>query len=54
MNMANTGRRADGEIVQLCVHDTQSSNACPENDLKAFIQVGFKPKQTKTVAFNLD
>jgi len=54
VDVTNTGKVAGKEIVQVYVHDVQSSFARPEKELKAFAKVDLKPKQKKTVTLTLD
>jgi beta-glucosidase len=53
-DITNTGTRTGKEIVQLYVHDQQSTLVRPEKELKAFAKVSLEPGETKTVAFDLD
>jgi beta-glucosidase len=54
VDVTNTGKVPGKEIVQLYVRDVKSTFARPEKELKAFEKVELKPKQTKTITFNLD
>jgi beta-glucosidase len=54
VDVTNTGRVTGKEVIQLYVRDVHSTFARPEKELKAFQKVELKPKQTKTVIFNLD
>jgi beta-glucosidase len=54
VDVTNTGKIAGQEIVQLYVRDVKSTFARPEKELKGFVKVELKPKQTKTVKFTLD
>ena len=54
VDVTNTGRVGGKEIVQLYVHDVQSTVARPEKELKAFKKIELNPKQTKTITFTLD
>lgn len=54
VDVTNTGKVLGKEIVQLYVRDVQSTFARPEKELKAFDKVALKPKQTKTITFNLN
>lgn len=54
VDVTNTGKVTGKEIVQLYVHDVQSTFARPEKELKAFDKVELKPGQKKTVTFTLD
>jgi beta-glucosidase len=42
------------EIVQLYVHDVESSVIRPEKELKGFAKVELAPGETKTVTFTMD
>ena len=53
LDVRNTGARAGKEIVQLYVHDAQSTFARPEQELKAFTKVELQPGETKTVQLRL-
>ena len=52
--VTNTGAVAGKEIVQLYVHDRQSSLPRPQKELKGFAGVELQPGETKTVAIPLD
>lgn len=54
VNVKNTGPRAGAEIVQLYVHDVQSSVERPPQELKAFSKVSLKPGEEKTVTMELN
>jgi beta-glucosidase len=54
VDVRNTGRRAGQEVVQLYLHDVQSSLHRPDKELKAFEKVRLQPGETKTVTFVLD
>ena len=54
VDVTNTGKVLGKEIVQLYVHDVQSTFARPEKELKAFEKIELKPNETKTVTFKLD
>ena len=54
VDVTNTGRVVGKEIVQLYVHDVQSTVARPEKELKAFKKIELNPKHTKTITFSLD
>ena len=49
----NAGKLAGAEVVQLYVHDDQSSIKRPEKELKAFQKVFLQPGETKTVTLTL-
>lgn len=52
-DIRNTGKRAGGEIVQLYIHDKYSKLSRPLKELKGFTKVSLKPRQKKTVKFEL-
>ncbi|HXI84344.1 MAG TPA: glycoside hydrolase family 3 C-terminal domain-containing protein [Verrucomicrobiae bacterium] len=54
LNVRNSGPRDGAEVVQLYVHDVQSTVDRPVKELKAFRKVVLKPGQTQTVSFTLD
>jgi len=54
VNVANTGKVAGKEVVQLYVRDVKATFARPEKELKAFAKVDLKPGKKKTVTFTLD
>ncbi|MBU5347272.1 beta-glucosidase family protein [Paenibacillus lautus] len=54
VNVKNTGARPGKEIVQLYVHDMESSVIRPEQELKSFDKVELAPGEAKTVTFELD
>jgi beta-glucosidase len=54
LNVRNTGTREGAEVVQLYVHDVQSSVDRPVKELKAFRRVVLKPGETQPVSFTLD
>ncbi len=54
VDVENTGSRAGQEVVQLYVHDVQSSLVRPDKELKAFAKVDLKPGETRTVTLTLD
>jgi len=54
VDVANTGRRAGAEVVQLYVRDVQSSLERPQKELKAFQKVALRPGEKKTVQLALD
>jgi beta-glucosidase len=53
ITVANTGKRAGDEVVQLYVRDPESSVPRPVRELKAFQKVQLKPGEQRTVTFNL-
>ncbi len=54
VDVTNTGKVIGKEVIQLYVRDVKSTFARPERELKAFEKIELKPKQTKTVTFNLN
>ena len=54
VQVKNTGSVKGKEIVQLYVHDKQSSVVRPEKELKAFDKVELEPGETKEVHLGLD
>ena len=53
LDLTNTGSRAGREVVQLYVHDVQSSVARPEQELAAFKCVALEPGETQSVRLPL-
>ncbi len=51
--IANTGRRAGAEVVQLYVGDDHAPVARPPRELKGFARVELQPGETKPVTFTL-
>jgi beta-glucosidase len=54
VQVRNTGARAGVEVVQLYVHDLESSLPRPEKELKGFGRVMLQPGETRTLTFTLD
>lgn len=54
LDLHNASGRAGIEVVQLYLHDIESSVDRPEKELKAFRAVSLEPGVTKTVSFSLD
>lgn len=54
VKVTNTGAVKGAEVVQLYVHDVESSMYRPEQELKAFSKVTLEPGESKTVAMELD
>jgi len=50
----NTGRQPGKEVVQLYIHDRQSSLPRPPKELKAFSKISLLPGESTTVHFELD
>ena len=49
----NVGERAGKAVVQIYVHDVESSAPRPENELKAFEKVALRPGEARLVRFTL-
>jgi len=54
VDVTNTGNTAGSEVVQVYVHDIESSLTRPEKELKGFAKVMLEPGETKTVSIPLD
>jgi beta-glucosidase len=54
VDVTNTGKVAGKEVVQVYVHDQQSSLVRPTKELKGFAKVSLEPGETKTVSVPLD
>jgi len=54
VDVTNTGAMAGQEVVQLYVHDHESTLVRPMKELKGFAKVALHPGETKTVTFSLD
>ena len=53
LDVTNTGRRAGAEVVQLYVHDCESTLPRPYKELKAFSKVSLEPGETKRVSLTI-
>lgn len=53
VKVANTGKRAGAEVVQLYIHDPQPNIDKPVRELKGFAKVALQPGETKTVQFTM-
>ncbi len=53
LEVRNAGSRAGKEVVQLYVHDVESTLRRPQQELKAFTKVELQPGETKIVRFHL-
>jgi beta-glucosidase len=53
VDVANTGRRAGDEVVQLYVRDDEASVTRPVIELKRFQRVTLQPGERKTLTFDL-
>ena len=47
IDISNTGEREGKEVVQLYIHDIESSLVRPHKELKGFVKVGLKPGETR-------
>jgi beta-glucosidase len=54
LTVRNTGQRRGREVVQLYVHDAQSTLARPLQELKAFEKIELAPGESRGVALQLD
>ena len=54
VDVRNAGERAGKEVIQLYVHDLQSTLVRPEQELKAFTKAELQAGETKTIRFQLD
>lgn len=54
LEITNTGTRFGHEVVQLYVHDVESTVFKPTHELRGFAKVGLKPGETLQVQFTLD
>jgi beta-glucosidase len=54
LQVRNTGPRAGAEVVQLYVHDVESSLPRPEKELKGFGRVTLEPGETRKLTVTLD
>jgi beta-glucosidase len=54
LKVRNSGSREGAEVVQLYLHDVQSSVDRPAKELKAFQRVNLKPGETADVKFSID
>ena len=52
--MSNTGPRPSAEVVQVYVHDVDSSLVRPYQELKGFAKVAVAPGETQRVTIELD
>jgi beta-glucosidase len=53
VDVANTGRRAGDEVVQLYVHDDEASVTRPVIELKRFQRVTLAPGERRTLTFDI-
>ena len=54
VTVANTGDRAGSDVVQVYVHDRESSVHRPAKELKGFAKVHLEPGASETVTISLD
>jgi beta-glucosidase len=54
VTVANTGKRAGSEVVQLYVSDDEAGEPRPKKELKAFAKIALAPGQSKRVELTLD
>ncbi len=54
VHVRNTGTRAGAEVVQVYVHDVESSLPRPQKELKAFGRVTLPPGAARALTFTLD
>ena len=54
VTVKNSGDTAGKEVVQVYVHDAQSSLIRPPRELKAFAKIALKPGESQDVSFVLD
>ena len=54
VDVTNTGQQAGKEVVQVYVHDRQSTLSRPAKELKRFAKVALVAGETQTVTFPLD
>ncbi|MFJ8437144.1 glycoside hydrolase family 3 C-terminal domain-containing protein [Kitasatospora sp. NPDC094019] len=52
--VTNTGARPGSQVVQVYVHDTESSVDRPEHELKGFAKVSLEPGESRRVSIHLD
>lgn len=52
--VTNTGDRAGAEVVQLYIHDAESSLPRPEKELKGFAKLFLAPGETRKATFTID
>ena len=54
VDITNNGSRSGKEVVQLYIHDVESSIDRPLKELKGFEKISLEPGETKTVNFTID
>ena len=53
VTVTNTGNKTGKEVVQLYIHDVVGANTRPVKELKGFQKIELKPRESKTVSFNI-
>ena len=53
VDVKNSGDRAGDEVVQMYVHNNDTSTYQPKEQLQGFERISLKPGETKTVTFSL-
>jgi beta-glucosidase len=53
LEVQNSGSRAGDEVVQLYVHEVESSVKRPSKELRGFQRISLQPKEKKAVSFTL-
>ena len=53
VTIKNTGQMAGAEVVQLYVHDTESSVERPVRELKGFRKVFLAPGESRRISFTI-
>lgn len=54
VNVKNTGKRTGSEVVQLYIHDVNSSVDRPKKELKGFQKVYLQPGENKEVSITIN
>lgn len=54
LTVTNTGKQAGAEVVQLYVHDNESTLRRPEKELKGFEKVFLQPGESKKITMSLN
>ncbi len=54
VTIKNSGGKAGSEVVQLYIHDIQSSLKRPLKELKGFIKINLQPGEAQEVTFELN
>ena len=53
VDVQNSGSRAGEEVVQLYIHDNDSSEKLPKEQLQGFTRISLNPGEKKTVSFSI-